>query len=107
MIRVNCRIITQSEENYGDSVNPNWKKKGKVEFTLMVDAENFMYNEEVCINTIKELLDREESNNCIRFTYLTHELVRSCKMDDNVFEEALKNNFRIFNKKISGITYKD
>jgi hypothetical protein len=101
-----CRITTQSEENYGDSHHPNWKKKGKVEFTLMVDAENFMYNEDVCVNTIKELLDREESNNCIRFTYLTHELVfRSCKMDDDVFEISLGNNFEIYNKKRSGIAY--
>jgi hypothetical protein len=92
-----CRITTQSEENYGNSHHPNWKRKGKVEFTLMVDADDFMYSEELCVNTIKELLEKEESNNCIRFTYLTHELVfRSCKMDDDVFEEALTNNYNKF-----------
>ena len=92
-----CRIITQSEENYGDSHHPNWKKKGGVEFTLMVDGDDFLFGEEICIQTIKELLEREESNNCIKFTYISHELVfRSCKMDDDVFEEALTNNFHKF-----------
>jgi hypothetical protein len=88
-----CRIITQSEENYGDSHHPHWKKKGRVEFTLMVDADGYMYNEEIWIQTIKQLLEREESNNCIRFSYISHELVfRSYKMDDDVFEQTLSNN---------------
>jgi hypothetical protein len=104
-----CRIITQSEENYGDSHHPNWKKKGMVEFTLMVDEHKFMYNEDVWVNTIQEILEREESNNCIRFTYLTHELVfRSCKMDDNVFEQALTNNYHKFlEEKVWDNIYKD
>lgn len=88
-----CRIITQSEENYGDSHNPHWKKKGMVEFTLNVDGDNFLFIEQLCIKTIKELLEKEESNNCIRFSYISHELVfRSCKMDDDVFEQTLNNN---------------
>jgi hypothetical protein len=103
------RIITQSEENYGDSHHPHWKKKGMVEFTLMVDEDKFMYNEDVWVNTIQEILEREESNNCIRFTYLTHELVfRSCKMDDNVFEQALTNNYHKFlEEKVWDNIYKD
>lgn len=92
-----CRIVAQSEENYGDSHHPHWKKKGGVEFTLMVDADAYMYNKEILLETIKELLEREESNNCIRFTYISHELVfRSYKMDDDVFEEALRKNYHKF-----------
>jgi hypothetical protein len=95
-----CRITTQSEENYGNSHHPNWKKKGKVEFTLMVDGDDFFIAEDVCVQTLKELLEREESNNCIKFTYISHELVyRSCKMDDDVFEQALTNNLHKLDQK--------
>jgi hypothetical protein len=67
-----------------------------------------MYNEEIWIQTIKELLEREESNNCIRFSYLSHELVfHSCKMDSDVFERALTyNNLNFLDKKVWDNIYK-
>jgi hypothetical protein len=85
-----CRITAQYEENYGDSVNPHWKPKGGVEFTLNVDADDFMYSEEICVMAIKKLLTEAESNNCCRYTYVSHELIfSSIKMDDELFENTL------------------
>jgi hypothetical protein len=89
-MRTICRISAQYEENYGDSVNPHWKFKGAVEFNLNVDADDFIYSEEICVMAIKKLLTEAESNNCCRYTYVSHELVfSSIKMDDKLFEATL------------------
>jgi len=89
-----CRITAQCEWNNGDSVNPHWKPKGGVEFTLMVDADDFLYSKEICIMAIKMLLSDAESNNCCRYTYVSHELVfSSIKMDDDLFENTLVHIF--------------
>jgi len=71
-----CQITAQYYENYSDSVNPNWKPKGSQLFTIMVDANDFMYCREVAIQTIEELLFKESDSHC-RFEYREHELIFS------------------------------
>ena len=69
-----CQITAQYYENYSESETPHWKPKGGQVFNLMVDADDFMYSEEVCIETIKDLLE-SYSDNHSRFEYVSHELI--------------------------------
>jgi hypothetical protein len=81
-----CLIETQYYENYGDAQSQHWKKKGGHKFTLMVDSDDFLYEEDVCISTLKEMLE-SQSNSHEKFEYISHELIFSTptKLDAEEF----------------------
>lgn len=83
-------IHTQYYENYNfyDGGTPHWKPKGGHTFTMRVDDDLFLYEEDVCISAIKSLL-QEESNNACRYEYVEHELIFSEPTELKGFEERV------------------
>tara|TARA_R110002153_G_scaffold237013_1_gene391152 strand:+ start:526 stop:891 length:366 start_codon:yes stop_codon:yes gene_type:complete len=75
-MKLQVRILTQVEENYGHyEGNFHWKKKGGQEFTMEVDDGLMSYGEEdVITQSFQKFLDLE-SNDLQRYTYVSHELV--------------------------------
>tara|TARA_R110002124_G_scaffold284065_1_gene460839 strand:+ start:69 stop:431 length:363 start_codon:yes stop_codon:yes gene_type:complete len=73
---VEVRILTQVEENCGHyEGNFKWKKKGGQEFSMNVDDGLMMYGDkDVIIKSFQKFLDLE-SNDYVKYTYLSHELV--------------------------------
>ena len=73
---VEVRILTQVEENYGHYEGYfKWKKKGGQEFSMNVDDGLMMYGDkDVIIKSFQKFLDLE-SNDFVKYTYLSHELV--------------------------------
>jgi hypothetical protein len=86
-----CQITAQYYENYGDSKNPHWKPKGGQIFNVMVDADDFMYASDSCIEAIQELLAKQ-SDWYSKYEYLDYELIFATPMilDENEFESSLK-----------------
>ena len=80
-------ITAQYEENYGSSEYPHWKAKGGQTFSLNVDADFFMYEEETCIDAINLILNKKDDSHN-RYTYLSHELLFSGikTLNDEKFE---------------------
>jgi len=76
MSKVQVKILTQLEENYGFHEGTNhWKPKGGIEFTTEVCDGIMMYGDtDIIKKSIQILLDKE-SNDVERFTYVSHELV--------------------------------
>jgi hypothetical protein len=69
-----CNITAQYYENYGYSEGKQaWKPKGSAIFTLKVDSDFFLYEKDLCIEAIKEMLTNECNEGC-RYEYIDHEL---------------------------------
>ena len=75
-MKLQVRILTQVEENYGHyEGNFRWKKKGGQEFTMTIDDDLMMYGDkDIIIKSFQKFLDLE-SHDYQRFTYISHELV--------------------------------
>ena len=71
-----CQIETQYYENYGDAQSQHWKKKGSHKFTLIVDSDDFLYEEDICVSSLKEMVENQ-SNSHEKFEYISHELIFS------------------------------
>jgi hypothetical protein len=95
-----CQITAQYYENYSDSVNPHWKPKGSQLFTIMVDADDFMYSPEIAIQTIEELLFQESNSHC-RFEYREHELIFSTPhtLSSDKFEDIFSKKSELYYSK--------
>ena len=63
------RILTQYEENYGDTENPYWKKKGGHEFEIEVSEGSYMYGH--FEDVIKQML-LEKSHDMAKFMLLDY-----------------------------------
>jgi hypothetical protein len=69
------QITAQVYENYSYAEGlTNWKPKGSQMFTMIVDAEIFLYLKDEAIGTIQRLLDKY-SNKLCRFDYVSHEII--------------------------------
>lgn len=86
------RILAQYFENYNhyDGGTPNWKQKGGQEFTMYVDSDYFLYEEETCVEVIKAML-QEQSNGSTyhKFEYVSHELVFHAPIEIEGFNERI------------------
>ena len=75
-----CQITAQYYENYAaqnedwDGKKQGWKAKGGQIFEIMVDSDDFLYCEDVCIETIKDLL-AAGSDLRYKYEYVSHELI--------------------------------
>ena len=65
------RIVAQYFENYSDDLNsaPYWKQKGTVEFNLTADLDDIMYEKDMAVKAIKDLL-LEQSNPHFKYEYV-------------------------------------
>lgn len=97
-MKIICRILTQYKENYGTETAPHWKNKGGVEFTLNVDGDIFLYEENHCIEAIKSLLAKQ-SHSMEQFEYVSHELVfnKPIALNDTDFETLVLENIKAEN----------
>ena len=96
-MKTQVRILAQLHENKAwYEGGEAWKPKGGVEFSVNVDDGIAMYAEESMILAFMQLLE-QESNNCERFTYVSHELIFSKihELSDEDFKNAYENNFII------------
>jgi len=76
MSKVQVKILTQLEENYGfHEGTVHWKPKGGLEFTTEVSDGLMMYGDTDIIKKSIQLLLDKESNDLERYTYVSHELV--------------------------------
>lgn len=89
-------IYAQVYENYGENQYPIWKAKGGQIFQTRVDMNDFMYVENDCIKALKKLV-RENSNDYIKFEYVSHELIFSepIIIEEEKFEETLNSFFKM------------
>jgi len=68
------KVLAQYEENYGDTQTPSWRPKGPSHFEIVgVDPDYFLYEKELCIKAIEQLLE-EASNDRSRYTLIDWEL---------------------------------
>jgi hypothetical protein len=83
-------ISAQYYENYNTSGEgaPYWKPKGGQLFTLRADSDFFFYDEETCVEAIKELLERTSNAHC-RYEYIEHELIFSEPIELQGFQAVL------------------
>lgn len=94
MSTIKVRINTQYYENYNfyDGGEPHWKAKGGYSFILRVDSDLFLYDEDVCVDAIRQML-KEYNTDLELFEYRSHELI----FHDEV--ELNKDRFEVlFNK---------
>lgn len=94
-MKTQVRIQTQYFENkaWYDG-GTAWSPKGGHEFTLMADTDLFMYAETECIEAIRMML-AERSNKCVKFTYLSHELIfdKPEELANTTFEKLVQENY--------------
>lgn len=89
-----CQITAQYYENYSDSETPHWKPKGGQQFDVMVDADDFMYASDTCIEVIQDLLAKQSDSHG-KYEYLSYELIffRPIVLDEKEFEDNLAKKY--------------
>jgi hypothetical protein len=74
-MNVLVQITAQYYENYGFSEGKiYWKPKGSLTYHLRADDDCFLYQPELSVEVIKEML-KKECNEAVKVEYLMHELI--------------------------------
>lgn len=96
-------ISTQLHENKAfNNGGEAWRPKGGFDFTIDVDADEFLHLEDHIVLDVINTILAQQSNDLERFTYIAHELqiVKPCKLSVDFTEMAI-----IARNKREGLTH--
>jgi len=74
MLETLVRIESQYYENYGSAEAPHWKPKGGQEFTVRIDSDIILWDQEGAESVIAHMLD-DRSNEYVRYELISMEPV--------------------------------
>jgi hypothetical protein len=87
VMKVLARVTAQYYENYGSADAPYWKPKGGQEFTVRVDSDSVLYDQQGVENTLAHMLT-DRSNEYQRYEFISVEFVfcEPIALDEDVFK---------------------
>ena len=82
--------------------SPSWEPNGCRIFAMHVDADNFRYDEKVCVDTMKAML-AEASDTHTKYEYIDYALLFSAPIELNGFDDKFSEILKVKHGKVKKV----